>query len=63
MGSEVDICSFGLLSVFGVPGPFTFRLHKKKKSVLKTSCQKIGDKSAESDSNLTSKIHLLCDCL
>lgn len=50
MDSEVDIGSFGLLSVFGVPGPFTFRLHKKTMTILNMSCHKIRDKSAESDS-------------
>lgn len=28
--SEVDSDSFGLLSGFGVPGPFTFLLQKKR---------------------------------
>lgn len=31
--SELDNDNFGLLSGFGVPGPFTFRLQEKKMTI------------------------------
>ena len=45
--SEVDNSSFGLLSVFGVPGPFTFRLQRKTTTVSNMSQAESKGKSAE----------------